>query len=431
MSDAAGEPQGGKNRDKTFEKRSRARAGLLTIVASLNLLGCSDAPAPLSVEMTFKATNTADHILVVEGRTNLPAGSPLKAELRTREGVVMLRDTAVVRHETFFFDFNLKNLNGLSLYEVNVTFDPETAPLGVRRVTGLWGQALEGPGVSQLNSRRIVQRELDVILSSSVKGKSWEGRDFATMDVSERARLTNELEKEVETEEQDRGAKLALARAYIAANPRELSSGTRAHMLLKQVTGAPQQDTLTTTAQGLLTQIEAQEKKVEELKEKREKIARGDRFRTETQITPGRSVGAFSLGSSFRLLQRHLKLSSPPDFSDPDRPVVVRPTNFPGIELIFNPLSRKIQSVRTTSSNYKLPEGFGIGSLLQELQTAYGMEAVPTPKYTFLKTREDGYALYEGRITAEGLEIEIRREVNPNFALPVDRVYAITVFSSR
>lgn len=408
----------------------QARARLLTIVASLNLLGCSDNPAPLPVEMTFKATNTADHILVVEGKTNLPAGSPLKAVLRTREGVVMLRDSAVVRHETFYFDFNLKNLNGLALYEVNVTFDPETAPLGVRKITGLWGQALEGPGVSQVNSRRIVQRELDVILSSSVKGKSWEGRDFATMDVSERARLTTELEKEVEKEEQDRDAKFALARAYIAANPRELSSGTRAHMLLKQVTGAPQEDSLKTQAQKMLSEIEAQEKKVEELKEKREKIARGDRFRTETQITPGRSVGAFSLGSSYRLLQRHLKLSAPLDFSDLDRPVIARPTNFPGIELVFNSRSRKIQSVRTTSSTYKLPEGFGVGSLLQELQGAYGMDAVPTPKYTFLKTREDGYAIYEGRVTAEGLEIEIRRAVNPEFALPVDRVYAITVFSA-
>ncbi len=411
--------------------RVKARSRLLTLVASLNLLGCSDAPAPLPVEMTFTATNTADQILVVEGKTNLPAGSPLKAELRTREGVVMLRDSAVVRHETFYFDFNLQNLNGLGLYEVNVIFDPEVAPLGVRRVTGLWGQALEGPGVLEIHSRRIVQRELDVYLSVSVKGKSWEGRDFASMEVSERARLTTELEKELETDHQDRSAKLALARAYIAANPRELASGTRAHMLLKEVVGTPQQDSLTTHAQGLLSQIQDQEKKVEELKEKREKIARGDRFRTETQILPGRSIGAFNLGASFRLLQRHLKLSSQPDFSDPDRPAVLRPTNFPGLELVFNPQGRRVQSIRTTTDAYKLPEGLGVGNLLQEFQQAYGMDAVPTPKYTFLKTREDGYALYEGRITAEGLEIEIRRSVNPQFALPVDRVYAITVFSGQ
>ncbi len=379
--------------------------------------------------MSFKATNTADHILVVEGRTNLPPGSPLKAELRTRDGRVMLRDSAVVSHESFFFDFNLEQLTGLNLYVVHVTFDPEGSPLGVRRTTGLWGEALEGPGVSVVNSRRIVARDLEVILSATAKGQDWEGRDFEAMEISERARLTHKLEELLEEKPDDREAKLALARAYIASNPRELAGGTRAHMRLKEVADGKLDDKLAAQARTYLSQIEAKEAKAEKAKEQREKVARGEKFKTQTDIVPGRSIGAFNLGAPYRLLQRHLKLDTPPDFTDPDTPAVVRPTNFSGLELTFNSLGRRIQSIRTTSVRYKLPEGFGVGSLLQELQAAYGTEAVPTPNFTFLRTREDGYAIYRGTVTAEGLEFEIRREVNPTFALPVDKVSAITVFA--
>lgn len=401
----------------------------LALVAGLYLHGCSNSVTPLRVEMSFTATNTADHILVVEGRTNLPAGSPLKAELRTRDGRVMLRDTSVVSHQSFFFDFNLEQLTGLSLYKVHVTFDPEGSPLGVRRVTGLWGEALEGPGVSVVNSRRIVQRDLEVILSATVKGQDWEGRDFEAMEVSERARLTHQLEDLLEESPEDRQAKLALARAYIAANPRELASGTRAHMRLKEVVNGKVEDKLTVLAQTFLSQIEAQEAKTEKAREQREKIARGEKYRTQTQILPGRSIGAFNLGAPYRLLQRHFKLDTPPDFSNPERPAVLRPTNFPGLEFTFNSRGRRIQAIRTTSERYKLPEGLGVGNLLQELQSAYSQEAVPTPAFTYLTTRADGYAIYRGKVTAEGLEFEIRREVNPTFALPVDKVSAITVFA--
>lgn len=401
----------------------------LVVGVTLFLHGCSDSLAPLRVEMTFQATNTADHILVVEGQTNLPAGSPLKAELRTRDGQVMLRDSAVVRHQSFFFDFDLSQLTDLNLYEVHVTFNPESAPLGVRRITGLWGEALEGSGVTVVNSRRIVQRDLDVILSATVSGQDWEGRDFETMDVSERVRLTSNLEDLLEKSPDDREAKLALARAYIAANPRELASGTRAHMRLKEVVTGKVEDKLSVQAQSYLDRIEAQEVKAEKAREQREKIARGDKFRTQTTIVPGRSVGAFNLGAPYGLLARHLKLDTPPDFSDPDTPATITPTNFSGLQLTFNSRGRRIQAIRTTSERYKLPEGFGVGNLLQELQTAYGTEAVPTPRFKYVTTRSDGYVISQGTVTAEGLEFEIRREVNPTFALPVDKVAAITVFA--
>ncbi len=378
--------------------------------------------------MTFRATNTADHILVVEGQTNLPAGSPLKAEIRTRDGLVLLRDSAVVSHDKFFFDFDLDSLQGLSLYQVVVRFDPQTAPLGVRQVTGLWGESLEGPGVKTVDRHRIYERKLEVLLTADSEGEDWEGRDFSSMEPSERNRIVVQLEEQIEKKPDDRNAKLALARAYIAGDPRELASGTRAYALLKEVVSSNDGDHTGTQALKLTAGIEAKERKTQEAAEQREKTARGDKFKTEKTIWPGKAVGAFQLGSSYRILARHLKLDRPPDFSGGDGKVRVRPKNFPGLELHFDRTSRRIVAIRTTSKRFLLPEKLGVGSLLQELQQAYGREAVPTPNFRFEGNRPDGRAIYRGTSTASGLEFEILREVDPTFGLPLDKVEAVTVF---
>lgn len=404
---------------------------LRQIVPGLLLLwcsGCAGERPPFKVEMSFQATNTADHILVVEGSTNLPAGSPLKAELQTRDGRVLLRDSDAVSHQKFYFDFDLNGLDGLSLYQVRVRFDPQTAPLGVRQVTGLWGESLEGSGVREVDSRRIVERKLEVMLTAGSLGQDWEGRDFGAMEVSERSRLIAQLEKVVEDKPEDRNAKLALARAYIAADPRELASGTRAYGLLKEVTARDADDLLSHQAGKILAGVESKESKAREVAEQRQKLARGDKFRREKTIWPGRSVGAFNLGAQYRILARHLKLDTPPDFSDPEREAIARPTDIPGLELRFDSRTRRISSIRVTGERFTLPEKLGVGSLLQELQEAYGKEAVPTPKFRYEKTKADGHAIYRGVVVAQGLEFEIVRSVDPVFGLPVDKVVSITVF---
>lgn len=401
-----------------------AVSGLLILLGS----GCSTESKPFKVDMGFQATNTADHILVVEGKTNLPAGTPLKAELQTRDGRVLLRDSDVVSHEKFYFDFDLKGLDGLSLYQVKVRFDPQTAPLGVRQVTGMWGEQLEGSGVKEVDKRRVVERKVEVILTAGTQGgQDWEGRDFSSMEISERSRLIAQLEKVLEEKPDDRNAKLALARAYIAADPRELASGTRAFALLKEVTSRAD-DHLTALAQKMVAGVEVKEEQTKVKAEQRKTLARGDKFRKEKTIWPGRSVGAFNLGTPYRILQRHLKLSTPPDFSDPDREAIARPDDIPGLELRFDSRSRRISSIRITSESFQLPEKLGVGNLLQELQAAYGKEAVPTPQFRYEKTKADGHAIYRGVVVASGLEFEIVRSVDPVFGLPVDKVVAITVF---
>lgn len=380
--------------------------------------------------MTFLATNTADHILVVEGKTNLPGGSPLKAELRTRDGQVLLRDSAVVHHNKFYFDFDLDSLQGLNLYQLYIKFDPQTSPLGVRQVTGMWGEALEGPGVKMVDRRRVFERKVEVVLAAGTAGEDWEGRDFASMEPSERNRIVTQLEKQLEEKPADRNAKLALARAYIAGDPRELSSGTRAYALLKEITNSDDEDHTGSQALKITAGIEAKELKTKQAAEQREKLARGDKYRTEKTIWPGKAIGAFQLGSSYRVLARHLKVDKPPDFSGGEGVTRVAPKGFPGIELRFDKATRRVVSIRTTSEKFILPEKLGVGSLLQELQEAYGREAVPTPNFRFETTRADGRAIYRGTSTASGLEFEIVRQVDPTFGLPLDKVEAVTVFAT-
>ena len=390
-------------------------------------VACS-APQPYKVDMAFQVTNTADHILVVEGETNLPAGSPLKAELATRDGQVKLRDSSVVSHGKFFFDFDLAGLDGLSLYQVIVRFDPQSAPLGVRQTTGMFGEALEGSGIKEVDSRKVLERKLEVILTAGGGDEDWEGRDFAGMDVSERARLIAQLEKVVEEKPEDRSAKLALARAYIADDPRELSRGTRAFGLLKEVSSRSEADPLSTQAGKMVAGIEGEEAKAKAKTEQREKISRGDKYKQDKTIRPGDSMGGFKLGASYRILKRHLKLKKPPDFSDPDVWAEVQPTEYPGLTLYFDSRTQRLVAARTTSEGYRLPERFGVGNLLQELQATYGKDAVPTPKFVYKGTRPSGHTVFRGTTVADGLEFEIVRTVDPVFGLPVDTVEAVSIF---
>ncbi len=395
--------------------------------------GCEEPPAR-AVSMKFQATNTADHILIVEGETDLPGGSPLKAELRNREDQVLSRDSAVVRKGKFYFDFDLTTLSGLSLYQVRVKFDPQDAPLGVRRTTGLWGQALEGKGVrDKVDGRngRYFEQRIDVLLTNDATGQDWEGRDFGAMDVSERSRITGILEKQVEEKPGLRSAKFALARAYIASDGRELAAGSRSHVLLQDVIKIKDDDAIGRQVQQILQNIDLKEATVEAAKVEREKLTSGAKYLNERSITPGQSIGAFNLGMSYRILQHRLKFDSPPIFSEAQEFVVAKPKEPTGVELTFRSTDRRLQSVRTTSEAFRLPEGFGVGSMLHEIQQAYGTVAVPTPTFRQVRVQADGRVVYKGTIRTSGLEFEIRRVVDPVFPLPVDLVDAIVVFEEK
>jgi hypothetical protein len=271
---------------------------------------------------------------------------------------------------------------------------------------------------------------MEVILTAGGQGQDWEGRDFATMEVSERTRLIAQLEKVTEEKPEDRNAKLALARAYIAADARELASGTRAYALLKEIASRNQDDTLSSQASKITAGIESKEREAKVVAERRRKVSKGEKFKTEKTIWPGKAMGAFNIGTSFRLYQRHLKVDEPPDFSDPDVLAVVKPKDFPGLELRFDSRTRRLVAARTTSERFKLPEGFGVGSLLQELQESYGKDAVPTPRFQHEGVRADGRTIFRGFVEAQGVEFEIVRSVDPVFGLPLDKVVSITVFSA-
>jgi hypothetical protein len=380
--------------------------------------------------MTLSAVNTADKILVLEGQTDLPAGSRLTAELQNREGKSLLRDDSVVRNGSFFFDFDLDRLSEFSTYKAVVVFDPERAPIGVRLVTGLWGEALQGPGVQERGRNRVFCEETEIMLSESARGRDWEGRDFEEMEVSERSRLTDELERYLEEKSEDKLAKLALARAYIAADPKERAVGSRAHQLLVDASRTTATDRNGQLARKMLADLEQADKKTKVRQAKKLEAAGGGRYRKNFVIEPGRNLGAFRLGSPYRIAVRHFKLDRAADFQNGNSDQTVTLKDFLDVQLTYGIRSRTLVAARTTSPRFRLPEGFGVGSLLQELQKAYGKGAVYTPEFNHAETLPDGTRVSKGIVTTDGLEFEIRREIDASFGIPVDKVSAVTVFGN-
>ncbi len=404
------------------------RGTLLSLL--LLLLAACEAPPTRTITIELSATNTADRILVVEGTTDLPGGAPVRAELLDREGRVYLKGKSVVRRGRFYFSFNLEDLSALSLYRVAVVFDPQEAPLGVRKVTGLWGESLRGAGVVEVDGRRIIRRDIEVKLTAGTGDKDWEGRDFDAMEVTERVALTQDLQKYLELNPKDHEACLALARAYIASDPKEGAEGTRAHQLLKQVAEGDEESRAVQQARTLLAEFAAKAEQRQHLEQTRKADAAGDKYRRETLILPGRSLGGFVLNSPFQVVSRHFQFLERPNFSEPvDVPLTkVVPKDMPEVQLTYRTTDRRLVAIRTTSPRFVLPEGYGVGSLLQELQREFGREVVPTPKFRGPVEGPGGKKLYRGIVTAHGLEFEVLREVDPIFGMPVDHVEAISVF---
>ncbi|MFA5507238.1 MAG: hypothetical protein WC314_02230 [Vulcanimicrobiota bacterium] len=402
---------------------------LAALWLAINLaVGCAP-PEPRTVSMTLDAVNSADKILVLEGETDLPSGSRLKAEIQSRDGKVLLRDDSIVRRGSFFFDFDLDRLSEFNAYRAYVYFDPEESPLGVRLNTGLWGEALQGEGVRKLDDRRIFYLEKEILFSETAVGRDWEGRDFAGMEGTERARMISEMERYVEENQQDKSAKLALARAYLADEKKEYSQGSRAYLLLEEVGRTPETDRDGKAARDLIAEIDKRDTARKKETAVKEGFAKGDRYRKDFSIGAGSHLGGFRMGTPYQVAGRYFKLDRTLDFADIGGESQVRLLDFHNLELIYGNSSRRLVAVRTTSPRFKLPEGYGVGSLLQELQQAYGIDAVYTPEWTYLGRSEDGKELYRGEVLTHGLEFEITRSVDQIIGIPVDKVSAITVFS--
>lgn len=400
--------------------------GFWLLLWVLGIAGCS-ARAPLVVEMALKVTNTADRMLVVEGVTNLPAGSVLSAQLTTRDREVLRRAKGTVSHGKTFFVFDLSDLTKFHLFRLLVSFDPEKAPLGARFRTGWWGEALQGPGVIDRDGRRFWERDQMVVVAKGVEGRPWEGLDFATLDIGERARLVREMERAWAGGSDDRSMMLALAQAYVATDPSELATGTRAYELFKAVMAGGTGDRLGREASNALIAIEDRQER-EQLEAKQRKIdARRTRFQADLVIRPGRSIGSVYIGAPLRVLKNQLVLDTPLNFKGRRTAVTVYPRNLPGLEVTFDPDSERVIRVRTTSRAYRLPEGLGVGARLQELQQAYGRDAVPTPSWEYLGAGPDGRELYRGVSIAAGLKFELRHEIEPTLGSEIDWVSAVVV----
>jgi hypothetical protein len=180
-----------------------------------------------------------------------------------------------------------------------------------------------------------------------------------------------------------------------------------------------------------LAEIEKVDKTRKQEAAAKESFAKGDRYRNDYTVNPGKNLGGFRMGTPYRVAGRYFKLDRAVDFAGPGSETTVKLLDFHNMELTYSHASRRLVAARTTSPKFKLPEGYGVGSLLQELQQAYGVDAVYTPEWTYQGSGPDGKELYRGVVETDGLEFEITRSVDQIVGIPVDKVSAITVFSRR
>lgn len=248
------------------------------------------------------------------------------------------------------------------------------------------------------------------------------------MEGPERTRLSDELERYVAANDDDKIAKLALARAYLASEPKkERAVGSRAHQLLSEAARTPDQDPNGRLARKLLAEIESVDQAERKADLAKKAVAGGSRYRSDFTVRPGSNLGGFRLGSPYEVAVRYFKVEPKADFHNGTEDQTVSLRDFHDLELTYGLRSRRLKAARTTSPRFQLTDGVGVGSLLQELQKLYGVDVIPTPDFEYVTTTESGRKVYRGVVETDGLTFEITREVDAEFGIPVDKVTALTV----
>ncbi len=381
-------------------------------LASIALLLCACTITPVThFELEAKLINDANRLLTVEGRSNLPEGSPLEVGVFEGERRLIL-EQARVEEGRFYALVDLTPLNGQTPYRVEVAFDPLLAEAEVTDLTGARGEAMNGEQVEYKNGRYRLVDEFALTLSGS--GMSLAYHEDPAVLVKQLEKLCSERPDDVEYQ-------LQLALALLRWSEGERRPGTRADRILHRVIESVPNSTQAETAKMWIGRLEAEEQARRAEAELNEQIAGGGLFTRRRRVVPGQSLGAIRLGMPYRALGRRFKVKRRPRFDSDEEVITVEFKDFKGVSVGVDSATRKIVWASTTDPFFKLDGGYGAGSVIQEVP------GLRTPKFGPFGYDDEGFEVAYGVVSRPGIEFTIARKKDPVTKFPLDVVDEIRI----
>ncbi len=337
---------------------SRAGSRWLAVLLVMCLLGCSSACSFFgykSLRLETTIINDANRLLTLQGKTNLPDGVAVAANIG-ENGQVLKRTQAAVHEGQYCLLLDVSDMEGNTRYDLEVFTqatlwdDSQKAKFGER------GEFMVGRQVEELGDGFKLAEHFVVVLPMAKREAA-----IRRIKNGDYAYGVANLESIVEEDSHDDQAVAWLALALIHNNQAERHIGSRAYDLLHAAKIEKLPKSLRQQCEIWLERWNAEEEDIRARKERQDAIAyhRSEAKRRLGEIVPGKRMADISIGMDSKRLFSVCPLRTPLDwneeiveFSVPERKVVV----------YIDSATRKVVEVATSSADLRLAGDLGVGS---------------------------------------------------------------------
>ncbi len=392
-----------------------------TAVVLLLLLGLASACSffgYISAELSVSVTNDNNHLLAVEGHSNLPDLTPVIVSLREDHDIIV-KGNGALKNGAFFVSLDLGNAPGNSALSLEVMLDPSQGPESVKKLTGEHGDLLIGEQVENVGENSVVVDRLRLVLPMNKRQAA-----IRRVEAGDYKKGIAALEDIMLVEPEEQEVMAWLAYALLSHDSHEDALGSRAYGLLASVDIKKLNEPIRTYCKGWHERWKAlrENQKVEQARLKAIRQAKAEREADKNRLIPGVSLGGVKLGMSAKEVYA---LAIPDKYPAWSNDIVIYHMPDRDVEVHFDGQTSRVIEVHTESNSFALKNNIRVGSTLNAVQNIYSDGRLNMGEYEYLN---DGSMVAFGEYTCpDGLIFYVKRMATNDGIWLGDKVKGISV----
>ncbi|MGM9999170.1 MAG: hypothetical protein ACI38Q_07245 [Candidatus Bruticola sp.] len=369
------------------------------LAISVLLTGCSFF-GYFAAELSVSVTNDKNHILAVEGRSNMPDETPVSVSLREDKDIIA-KGNALVKNGNFAVTLDLSTAPGNCALTLEVILDPSKGPVSVQKITGQHGEFLYGKQVEEVGNYCYLTERLRLVLPMSrrmVAIRRAMAGDYGQAVVS--------LEDILAVEPNDEEIKAWLAYSLLSRDPHEDKLGSQAYELLGSINVKKLNEPIASYCSQWQERLVFLKAKSSAEAGRKAAIAKNlaAKAALKTRLEAGKFLGGVYLGTTARKVY---ELAIPDKYPVWSGDVVIYHMPDRNVEVYFDGKTSEVVEVHTADSKFAAKNNVGVGSTLGEVAGAY-----PSGRLTMgqPEPQSDGNIVTFGEYSCpEGLIFYIKR----------------------
>lgn len=390
----------------------------LLAAAMLILTGCSFF-GYISAGLTVSVTNDNNQVLSVEGHSNLPDGTVVRAVLKESEKPIA-KNTCSLENGRFHTVLDISLAPGNCALSLEAVIDPVESPLDVKDVLGSHGEFLIGEQVEDIDGSSCLVNRMRLVLPMNKRNMAIRRVQAGDYNLGIAA-----LEGIMAVEPNDDEVKAWLGYALLSRDSSENSIGSRAYELLNSVNLKKLNEPIRSLCGSKLARWKEAVDKEKQERERRQAIrstlARREARKSEIKV--GRTLGGVDIGVSARDVYQLAIPDKYPAWSSsglvlyhmPDRPV----------DVYFDGQTSVVVEVYTESRSYLVGGRVGVGQDMADAE-----EMFPDGRLTLDSERfmPDGSRVSFGQFACpRGVVFKIKRMAANDGTLISDIITGISI----